>query len=117
MYVQARSTHGNQNTRKHQSIGFILFYFTGPKLLLLEVLRRFPDLPDVDTLWTQWDNPVVSRHYPTQGFWSGKRSRSLYRKYPETQTLSHGNPDLTITGLERPMQVVLERLGAREDPP
>jgi hypothetical protein len=76
----------------------------GPKLLLLEVLRRYPNLPEVralsppsicvgwvvvrhrrtqaqdgervtpqvDAIFTQWDNPLSSRHAPgISSFWSG----------------------------------------------
>jgi len=76
-----------------------------PKLLLLEVLRRYPNLPEVrgssqpsrrfcscpslwpcvketqdgervttqvDAIFTQWDNPLSSRHAPGEStFWSG----------------------------------------------
>jgi len=41
----------------------------GPKLLILETLKRFP-VPDADFLVTQWDNPVVHRHPPVN-FWQG----------------------------------------------
>lgn len=46
-----------------------------PKLLLLETLKRY-DVPDVDIVVAQWDNPVVSRNDKPDGtrFWgSGHR--------------------------------------------
>jgi hypothetical protein len=49
----------------------------GPKLMLLETLAAYPgEIPDVDVVFCQWDNPVVSKH--REGRRSGKKNESFW---------------------------------------